>query len=59
MGSSFDKMLVEVWRQALVENAKVVMLGTERFPIRRTPKRRLRQVDFTFDGNDIPVLEQP
>jgi hypothetical protein len=28
MNPSFEQMLVEVWRQALVENAKVVQLGT-------------------------------
>jgi hypothetical protein len=48
----------EVWRQALVENAKVVALGTERYSVRRTPKRGLRQVDFVFDGNEIRGLEQ-
>lgn len=45
-------------RQALVENAQVVLLGTERFPVRRTPKRGLRQVDFVLDGNQIRGLEQ-
>ncbi len=58
MGISFDQTLVEVWRQALVENAKVVVLGSELFPVRHTPKRRLRQVDFTFEGNEIRGLEQ-
>jgi hypothetical protein len=58
MDSSFEQMLVEVWRQALVENAKVVMLGTTRYAVRRTPKRGLRQVDFVFDGNEIRGLEQ-
>ena len=28
------------------------------FPVRRTPKRRLRQVSFVFDGNRIRGLEQ-
>jgi hypothetical protein len=56
--SSFEQTLVEVWRQALVENAKVVELGKERYPVRRTPKRGLRQVDFVFDGNEIRGLEQ-
>jgi hypothetical protein len=55
---SFKQALVEVWRQALVENAKTVELGTERFPVRSTPKRGLRQVDFVFDGNEIRGLEQ-
>ena len=58
MKSSFEETLIEVWRQALVENAKVVALGTEHYPVRRTPKRGLRQVDFVFDGNEIRGLEQ-
>jgi hypothetical protein len=41
MNPSFEQTLVEVWRQALVENAKVVELGAERYPVRLTPKRGL------------------
>jgi hypothetical protein len=55
---SFEHSLIEVWRQALVENAKVVELGKERYSVRRTPKRGLRQVDFVFDGSEIRGLEQ-
>jgi hypothetical protein len=58
MDSSFEQALIEVWRQALVENAKIVELGPKRFPVRRTAKRGLRQVDFTFEGNEIRGLEQ-
>src|ERR1700693_6003350 len=58
MAISFEQTLVEVWRQVLVENAKVVVLGTERYPVRLTPKRRLREVDFVFDGNEFRGLEQ-
>lgn len=58
MKSSFEQTLIEVWRQALVENAKTVELGSASFPVRRTPKRGLRQVDFVFDGNEIRGLEQ-
>jgi hypothetical protein len=58
MNLSFDQTLVEVWRQVLVQNTKIVELGSERFPVRITPKRGLRQVDFVFDGNDIRGLEQ-
>ena len=36
----------------------LVELGTECYPVRRTPKRRLREVDFVFDGNEIRGLEQ-
>src|ERR1022692_2979116 len=58
MESSFEETLIAVWRQALVKNADVVVLGTEHYPVRLTPKRRLREVDFVFDGNKIRGLEQ-
>jgi hypothetical protein len=58
MNTSFEQALVEVWRQALVENAKAVKVGGESYPIRKTPKRGLRQVDFKFDGHEIRGLEQ-
>jgi hypothetical protein len=58
MTPSFEKTLVEVWRQVLVENADVVELDKAHYPVQRTTKRRLRQVDFVFDGNEIRGLEQ-
>lgn len=54
----FEETLIEVWRQALVEDGKAVVLGTERYPIMRTSKRKLREVDFTFDGKPVRGLEQ-
>src|ERR1700747_3844177 len=53
-----EQAFIEVWRQALVENAKTVLLGSERCAVRRTPKRGLRQVDFVFEGKEIRGLEQ-
>ena len=58
MKFSLEESLIEVWRQALVENAKAVKVGGESYPVRLTPKRGLRQVDFIFDGNEIRGLEQ-
>jgi len=58
MQPSFEQALIEVWRQALDENAKVVVLRSERYPVRSTPKRGLRQVDFVFDGNEIRGLDR-
>ena len=58
MALSFEQVLIEVWRQALVENTTVVELGGSRYAVRRTPKRGLRQVDFIFEGNEIRGLEQ-
>jgi hypothetical protein len=43
---------------SFVENADVVELGKERYPVQRTPKRGLRQVDFVLEGNEIRGLEQ-
>lgn len=58
MKRSLKETFVEVWRQALVENARFVQLGTQRYPVQRTPKRGLRQVDFRFEGNQLRALEQ-
>src|SRR4030088_2833380 len=58
MDPSFEQTLAEVWRQSLIENAKTVQLGTESYPVGRTPKKGLRQLDFVFDGNEIRGLEQ-
>lgn len=55
---SLDEVLLEVWRQTLVEKAEFVELGRDRYIVRRTPRRGLRQVDFTFEGNQIRGLEQ-
>jgi hypothetical protein len=58
MKSSLEETLIEVWRRCLIENATVVELDGSRYPVRRTPKRGLRQVDFIFEGNEIRGLEQ-
>jgi len=42
MGLSFQQTLVDVWRQTLVENAKFVVFGAQRYRVRLTPKRHLR-----------------
>ena len=58
MALSLEEALVEARRQALAENAMVVELDGSRYPVRRTPKRGLRQIDFVFEGNEIRGLEQ-
>jgi precorrin-3B methylase len=58
MAISFEQAITEVWRQALVENADVVVLGEERYPVRLTPKLHLREVDFVFEGHQMRGLEQ-
>jgi hypothetical protein len=58
MKASLEEMLVNVWRQALVEDAGAVELGAQLYPVRKTPRRRLREVDFVFEGTPIRGLEQ-
>jgi hypothetical protein len=58
MNPSLEQALFEVWTQAMVHNAKEVHLGDQSFPVRRTPRQGLRQVDFRFDGEEFRGLEQ-
>jgi hypothetical protein len=58
MNPSFEQTLVEVWRQVLIGNSGEVKLDGKRYPVRITPRKNLRQVDFAFDGNEIRGLEQ-
>jgi len=46
---SLGEALISVWRQSLVEEVEAVKLNGRRFPVRRTPKKWLRQVDFNLD----------
>jgi hypothetical protein len=58
MSPSFKQALVEVWRQVLIEDDNVVTLAGKRYPVRITPRKSLRQVDFVYDGNEVRGLEQ-
>jgi len=56
--SDLDEALLSVWRQALVEGKKRVTVGDDSYPVQRTAKRKLAQVDFEFAGQRIRGLEQ-
>jgi hypothetical protein len=58
MSISFEEALLSVWRQSLVENQKTVTLEDASFPVGSTAKRKLKQIDFQFDGKDLRGLEQ-
>lgn len=55
---TLDEALISVWRQTLEENLNLVELDGKRFAVRRTQRRRLRQVDFEFEGQALRGLEQ-
>src|ERR1700687_5663766 len=58
MPLSLEDALLTVYQQSLVENRKTVVLEEKSFPVRLTAKRKLKQVDFQFDGKDLRGLEQ-
>jgi len=58
MPLSLEDALLSVYRQALVENRKTVLLEDKSFPVRVTAKRKLKQVDFQYEGRDLRGLEQ-
>jgi hypothetical protein len=55
---TLDEALLSVWRQTLDENLNLVELDGARFPVQRTQRRRLRQVDFVAAGQSLRGLEQ-
>jgi hypothetical protein len=47
-----------VWHQALVEQKKIIAVGAATFPVRRTSKHCLAQIDFQVDRIGFCALEQ-
>ncbi|HJZ65733.1 MAG TPA: hypothetical protein VKD70_15515 [Candidatus Acidoferrum sp.] len=55
---TFEEALISVWRRSLVDKSSTVEIDGEKYPVRTTAKRKLKQVDFVFDGRAIRGLEQ-
>jgi hypothetical protein len=55
---SLEEALVSVWQQAFAESAKTVTLDDVSYPIRRTSRSRLREVDFKFRDTTFRGVEQ-
>jgi hypothetical protein len=58
MAASLEETLISVWKQALVDDVKLVTVEDRKFPVRRTSRSRLREVDFQFEGHQLRGLEQ-
>lgn len=58
MAASLEETLISVWKQALVNDVKLVTVEDRKFPVRRTSRSRLRDVDFQFEGHQLRGLEQ-
>jgi len=55
---NLEDALIEVWRQALVEEKPEVELNGSRFPVRRTAKKNLRQIEFRVGEEGVRGIEQ-
>jgi hypothetical protein len=55
---NIEEVLIGVWRQTLVDGAKDVLIDENKYPVKTTPKRGLKQVDFRFEGHELRGLEQ-
>jgi hypothetical protein len=58
MAPNLEETLISVWRQVLVEQAKAVTIDDRSYPVRRTSRSQLRQVDFRFEDKTLRGLEQ-
>jgi hypothetical protein len=55
---SLEDAVLSVWQQVFAENAKSVTLDGVSFPIRRTSRSKLREVDFKFGATALRGVEQ-
>jgi hypothetical protein len=55
---SMDDAILSVWQQVFAENAKTVTLEGATYPIRRTSRSKLREVDFKFGDTALRGVEQ-
>jgi hypothetical protein len=56
--SAVDEAFLSVWRQALVEQKKIIDVGASTFSVRRTAKHGLARIDFELNGLEFRGLEQ-
>ena len=55
---SLEDAVLSVWQQVFAENAKTVTLDGGTYPIRRTSRSKLREVDFKFGDTAVRGVEQ-
>ena len=55
---SLEEALLSIWQQAFSKDAKTVTLDDVSYPIRRTSRSKLREVDFKFGDTTFRGVEQ-
>jgi len=55
---TLEEALIDVWRQALVEDKDAVELGGRHYSVRYTPAKNLRTVEFDCGPHHFTGVEQ-
>lgn len=55
---TLEEAMIAVWRAALLENRREVELNGQKFKVRETLRKGLKEVDFAFEGQTLRGLEQ-
>ena len=55
---SIEEVLVSVWRQVLLDDSAVVSIDGDKYRVKQTARKKLRQVDFQLAGRHLRGLEQ-
>jgi hypothetical protein len=55
---SLEEALISVWQQTFAKDAKTVILDDVSYPIRRTSRSKLREVDFKVGDMALRGVEQ-
>ena len=58
MAASLEQVLISVWHQAMVGEAKTIAVEGQTCPVRHTSRSRLREVEFRFEDHELRGLEQ-
>jgi hypothetical protein len=53
-----SELLIEIWRQALVDRSDSVKLGTRQYPVVTLKAQHLRQLTLEWEGKSIIGIEQ-
>jgi len=56
-GMTLEEALISVWRQVF-EDARTVTLNDVSYPVRKTSRSKLREVDFKFGDTALRGVEQ-
>jgi hypothetical protein len=53
MAAGLEETLISVWQRALLDDTKIVILEGRNFPVWRTSRSHLREVDFPINRADV------